>query len=77
MTRIASSWSARLDDPPSCVAFCPAKPEYFVIGTYLLHGKEVGEDENTSDGSAECLNQSSEQKRTGSVILCRLDGTEV
>ncbi|KAL1958944.1 hypothetical protein VTO42DRAFT_3497 [Malbranchea cinnamomea] len=51
-----------LDQPPSCLEFCPAFPEHLVIGTYLLSQSE----EDTS---------SSESTRTGSLQLFKLDPT--
>lgn len=42
MQEIKSIHSRVLDLPPSCIAFCPSKPQYFVVGTYYLHPKSEG-----------------------------------
>lgn len=80
MALIQSLASLTLDLPPSCIAFCPSKPHFFVVGTYLLHPKEqqsagantaaAGDDE--SDGSIQQEGESG-QLRTGSLILFRLE----
>ncbi|KAF2173581.1 hypothetical protein M409DRAFT_15859 [Zasmidium cellare ATCC 36951] len=40
MALITSLKSLTLDLPPSCIAFCPRRPQLFVVGTYHLHRKE-------------------------------------
>lgn len=68
---ITSETSTVLDLPPSAVAFCPSHPEYYVVGTYFLHPKEgnnYGNDGGESSGEAT-------QKRTGTLILYRLEGS--
>lgn len=49
-----------LDQPPSCLEFCPEDPDYFVVGTYLLS--------ETKDEDGETV-----QKKTGSLQLWKLD----
>jgi diphthamide biosynthesis protein 7 len=49
-----------LDQPPSCLEFCPDIPDYFVVGTYLL-----SESKNEDDKV--------QQTKTGSVQLWKLD----
>ncbi|KAL2000920.1 hypothetical protein VTN02DRAFT_2457 [Thermoascus thermophilus] len=49
-----------LDQPPSCLEFCPEDPDYFVVGTYLLS--------ETKDDDGETV-----QKKTGSLQLWKLD----
>jgi len=77
MTTIKSISSLTLEEPPSCIAFCPTQPDYFVVGTYLLHeAKDGGTSacegtENDHDASAPA------QKRSGSLILYRLSGGKV
>lgn len=51
-----------LDQPPSCLEFCPEAPDHFVVGTYLLS--------ETKDEDGEI-----QQTKTGSVQLWRLDPT--
>lgn len=56
-----------LDQPPSCLQFCPTAPDYLVIGTYLLsETKSQGEDGNVVV----------EQNKTGSLQLWKLDSIE-
>lgn len=85
MTAISSIRSLTLDLPPSCVAFCPSQPEYFVVGTYLLHPKESRDYPTTTSAGitenvqvqhldSEAVGDQSPQRRTGSLILFRLDG---
>lgn len=49
-----------LDQPPSCLEFCPEIPDHFVVGTYLLSEKK------NEDGEIQ-------QTKTGSVQLWKLD----
>lgn len=49
-----------LDQPPSCLEFCPEIPDHFVVGTYLLS--------ETKNADGETL-----QSKTGSVQLWKLD----
>jgi diphthamide biosynthesis protein 7 len=67
---ITSETSTVLDLPPSAVAFCPSHPEFYVVGTYFLHPKE-------DDGESKPIEASGEapQKRTGTLILYRLEGS--
>lgn len=63
MTEIQHLKSAKtvfLDQPPSCLEFCPEIPDHFVVGTYLL-----SETKNEDD--------TVEQTKTGSVQLWKLD----
>ncbi|KAL2362301.1 hypothetical protein RJZ56_004791 [Blastomyces dermatitidis] len=50
-----------LDQPPSCLEFCPADPDYVVIGTYLL--SELSSESSTV----------TEQIKTGTIQLFKLD----
>lgn len=56
----SSATTVFLDQPPSCMQFCPAAPNAFVVGTYLLSEKKDDE------GSIE-------QSKTGSLQLWSLD----
>ncbi|GLI76859.1 hypothetical protein PoHVEF18_005137 [Penicillium ochrochloron] len=49
-----------LDQPPSCLEFCPEIPDHFVVGTYLLSETKNEDDEV-------------QQTKTGSVQLWKLD----
>jgi diphthine methyl ester acylhydrolase len=61
MQTLPSIATAFLDQPPSCLEFCPVDPSYFVVGTYLLS-------ETQADGDGEVV-----QTKTGSLQLWRLD----
>lgn len=67
---ITSETSTILDLPPSAVAFCPSHPQFYVVGTYFLHPKE-----EKNDDKSEELSQEAPQKRTGTLILYRLEGS--
>ncbi|KAL4870772.1 hypothetical protein BDV12DRAFT_207231 [Aspergillus spectabilis] len=56
-----------LDQPPSCLQFCPASPNNLVIGTYLLSETKFTD----SDGS-----ETVQQKKSGSLQLWNLDPTD-
>ncbi|EAW09487.1 uncharacterized protein ACLA_036920 [Aspergillus clavatus NRRL 1] len=49
-----------LDQPPSCLQFCPAAPNHFIIGTYLLS------ENKDDDGTVH-------QTKTGSLQLWTID----
>ncbi|KAJ5692501.1 hypothetical protein N7462_001924 [Penicillium macrosclerotiorum] len=51
-----------LDQPPSCLEFCPEIPDHFVVGTYLLS------ETKNEDGDIQ-------QAKTGGVQLWKLDIT--
>ncbi|KAL1311007.1 hypothetical protein AAFC00_001225 [Neodothiora populina] len=86
MTLIPPIKSLVIDLPPSCIEFCLAAPECFVIGTYFLEKKdddlvdqskdkavESGEDGvSRSEGGEEEY-----QTRTGSLLVYRLVGDEI
>ncbi|KAJ4388163.1 hypothetical protein N0V93_008770 [Gnomoniopsis smithogilvyi] len=74
---ISSTQSMILDLPPSCIEFCPAHPDLFVVGTYNLENSEEAKtvDEEKLD-EEEDLQASSTgkqpQSRNGSIILFQL-----
>ncbi|KAI1489681.1 hypothetical protein F5X96DRAFT_597279 [Biscogniauxia mediterranea] len=80
-TSIAPLRSLTLDLPPSCIEFCPAHPDYFVVGTYNLQKEEVSslekeEEENDDDEEQQrkdtTATTSKPQNRNGSLVLFRL-----
>jgi diphthamide biosynthesis protein 7 len=77
MTTISSLRSHTLVDPPSCIAFCPSQPEYFVVGTYFLHPK-ASDDSQDDDNDQGIKNEddapisSGPQKRDGRLIVHRV-----
>lgn len=78
LTPIASLQSLILDLPPSCAEFCPAHPEYLVVGTYNLQ-KDEGEtasetqDEETEDSPA----APKPQNRNGSLVVLKVHGDDM
>jgi diphthamide biosynthesis protein 7 len=72
---ISSETSAVLDLPPSAVAFCPSHPDYYVVGTYFLHPKEATTTNDSNNNSSEEPSDEAPQKRTGTLILYRLEGS--
>ncbi|KEQ99472.1 hypothetical protein AUEXF2481DRAFT_972 [Aureobasidium subglaciale EXF-2481] len=81
MTTVTSIQSLILDLPPSCIEFCPAAHDYFIVGTYYLEKKE--QDSSTENVVEEDDDEKSEevdkkpQTRTGSLILFEIEGDEV
>ncbi|OQE37311.1 hypothetical protein PENCOP_c010G05284 [Penicillium coprophilum] len=55
-----SATTVFLDQPPSCLEFCPEAPDHFIVGTYLLS------ENKTEDGEIQ-------QAKTGSLQLWKLD----
>lgn len=85
MASVPSLRSLTLDLPPSCIAFCPTQPQYFVVGTYYLHPKEQRaapaalQSESTKNAEVTLSDdlaaaELDHQKRTGSLMLSKLDG---
>ena len=60
---VQSETSLTLDLPPSCIQFCPAHPQFFVIGTYNLLKDDSGNDEGEEARAKQT------QSRDGSIIL--------
>jgi diphthamide biosynthesis protein 7 len=60
----SSTTTIHLDQPPSCLQFCPASPNNFVVGTYLL-----SETKTTDTDGSETIQQS----KSGSLQLWHLD----
>jgi diphthamide biosynthesis protein 7 len=57
---LKSATTIFLDQPPSCLEFCPEVPDHFVVGTYLLS------ETKNEDGEIQ-------QSKTGSLQLWKLD----
>lgn len=60
----SSTTTTYLDQPPSCLQFCPESQNNFVVGTYLL-----SETKSTEEDGTETIQQS----KTGSLQLWHLD----
>ncbi|EEA18997.1 hypothetical protein TMatcc_010460 [Talaromyces marneffei ATCC 18224] len=79
---ISSVETKYLDQPPSCLEFCPVDPNYFVVGTYLLQETRESAEEKTSKAGDEDEDEgiasgSVKQTKTGSLQLWHLDATAV
>lgn len=77
---ISSKVSLTLDLPPSCAQFCPAHPEYLVIGTYNLQKEEdpnnhpEGKRDDTVAGKAGNEPKKA-QSRNGSLLVYKCHGS--
>lgn len=75
---ISSTQSMILDLPPSCIEFCPAYPDLFMVGTYNLEKSEqpdTVENEQKADEEADPQTSGTSKKpqsRNGSIILFQL-----
>ncbi|KAI1751103.1 hypothetical protein F4782DRAFT_204060 [Xylaria castorea] len=71
---VASSQSFILDLPPSCIEFCPAHPDYFVVGTYNLQKEEsaAADEDDISDNEDNYETVKKTQNRNGSLVVFRL-----
>ncbi|UKZ76086.1 hypothetical protein TrVFT333_003782 [Trichoderma virens FT-333] len=77
LTPITSLRSLVLDLPPSCAEFCPAHPEYLVVGTYNLQKddtepKPAQEEAENGDSAAP-----KPQNRNGSLVVLKVEGDDV
>ncbi|KAI0475006.1 hypothetical protein GGR56DRAFT_644158 [Xylariaceae sp. FL0804] len=74
--RSIASWrTLTLDLPPSCIEFCPAHPDYFVVGTYNLQREDTGgaaDPDASDDGVEQHQSPKKPQNRNGSLIVFRL-----
>ncbi|KAI1438164.1 hypothetical protein GGR50DRAFT_641891 [Xylaria sp. CBS 124048] len=71
---IVSRRSLVLDLPPSCIEFCPAHPDYVVVGTYNLQKEEptaIDNDGHSDDGGTRDAVRKP-QSRNGSLVVFRL-----
>lgn len=76
---ISSKASLVLDLPPSCIQFCPAYPEYFVIGTYNLqkddNGGQPEAEKDSQDREEPAVELKKSQSRNGSLVVYKTDGS--
>jgi diphthamide biosynthesis protein 7 len=77
---ISSLVTKYLDQPPSCLEFCPVDPNYFVVGTYLLQEtREPAEEKKSGTGEEDDeegnASETVKQTKTGSLQLWHLDVT--
>ncbi|KAH7157202.1 hypothetical protein EDB81DRAFT_416290 [Dactylonectria macrodidyma] len=81
---VSSKVSLILDLPPSCIQFCPAHPELFVVGTYNLQRGETETEGQTDAGDgdeeddADCSSApKTPQNRDGSLVVFKVVGTKL
>ncbi|KAH6982812.1 hypothetical protein BKA56DRAFT_614829 [Ilyonectria sp. MPI-CAGE-AT-0026] len=74
---VSSKVSLTLDLPPSCIQFCPAHPELFVVGTYNLERDQTAGQTNAGDGEEGDDSAKTPQNRNGSLLVYRIEGTEL
>jgi diphthamide biosynthesis protein 7 len=70
MDEIRSTFSTTVERPPSCIEFLPSDRNYALIGTYEL---EKNGDEVNSDVPEGSTPTTSPQKRSGSIVVLRLE----
>ncbi|KAI1428936.1 hypothetical protein F5Y12DRAFT_583329 [Xylaria sp. FL1777] len=72
--QIASLRHLILDLPPSCIEFCPAHPDHFVVGTYNLEKEEPTnvDEEGSHDDEDNHQIVKIPQTRNGSLAVFRL-----
>ncbi|KAK8084535.1 hypothetical protein PG997_005806 [Apiospora hydei] len=74
---ITSRQSLTLELPPSCIEFCPASPQHFVVGTYNLQKEEAPAEEGDAgsddDGDTTQVATRQSQNRNGSLVVFQLD----
>ncbi|KAM0474602.1 hypothetical protein ACHAPX_007546 [Trichoderma viride] len=78
LTPIASLRSLILDLPPSCAEFCPAHPEYLVVGTYNLQkddNVEAAASDAQDEGDAPAAPKP--QSRNGSLVVLKVQGDDI
>ncbi|TFB07530.1 Diphthine methyltransferase-like protein [Trichoderma ghanense] len=85
LTPIASLHSLILDLPPSCAEFCPAHPEYLVVGTYNLQkddsetapGTQEEEEEEEEEEAKDSPAAPKAQSRNGSLVVLKVHGDDI
>ncbi|OKL56853.1 hypothetical protein UA08_08003 [Talaromyces atroroseus] len=70
---ISSLITEFLDQPPSCLEFCPQDPDYFVIGTYLLHEEKPEQQQSGRENASST--STVKQTKTGTLQLWHLNAT--
>lgn len=72
---IAPLRSLTLDLPPSCVEFCPAHSDYFIVGTYNLQKEESTAEAPLEDDEEQQETKKHTQTRNGSLVVFQLTAT--
>ncbi|EKJ67549.1 hypothetical protein NXS19_010263 [Fusarium pseudograminearum] len=77
---VSSEVSLTLGLPPSCIQFCPAHPDLFVVGTYNLEKNEDNVQEHKEDDDDDehvTTTSKTPQSRNGSLLVFKVDGTKL
>ncbi|KAL7790359.1 hypothetical protein V8C37DRAFT_185562 [Trichoderma ceciliae] len=74
---ITSLRSLILHLPPSCAEFCPAHPEYLVVGTYNLQKEDNAEAASEAQGDDAPPVTAKPQNRNGSLVVLRVEGDNI
>jgi diphthamide biosynthesis protein 7 len=78
LTPVASLHSLILDLPPSCAEFCPAHPEYLVVGTYNLQKDDSETAPETKEEDEEASPAVPKaQSRNGSLVVLKVQGDDM
>ncbi|EGR49077.1 uncharacterized protein TRIREDRAFT_61288 [Trichoderma reesei QM6a] len=78
LTPVASLHSLILDLPPSCAEFCPAHPEYLVVGTYNLQKDDSETAPETKEEDEEASPAVPKaQSRNGSLVVLKVQGDDI
>ncbi|XXH01123.1 pre-rRNA processing [Hypoxylon texense] len=67
--------SLTLDLPPSCIEFCPAHPDFFIVGTYNLQKEEEESAVEVPLEDEEQQQTKHVQTRNGSLVVFQLTAT--
>lgn len=65
-----------LDKPPCCIAFCPADPNHFVVGTYHLK-KTEDNDSKLAYVDEVAETETLSQSRDGSLLVFKVEGSKM
>ncbi|KAH6606256.1 wd40 repeat-like-containing domain-containing [Trichoderma cornu-damae] len=76
-TPVASLRSLTLDLPPSCAEFCPAHPEYLVVGTYNLQKDDTAEAAWEAREEDDPPVAPKPQNRNGSLVVLKVEGDDI
>jgi len=78
---ISSEVSLTLGLPRSCIQFCPAHPDLFVVGTYNLEKNEDDAQLSTENGDEDDGDRvaatKTPQSRNGSLLVFKVDGARL
>ncbi|KAJ4135892.1 hypothetical protein NW768_003494 [Fusarium equiseti] len=78
---VSSEVSLTLGLPPSCIQFCPAHPDLFVVGTYNLEKNaddaQLSTENEDEDDDDRVAVTKTPQSRNGSLLVFKVDGAKL